>query len=103
MRRLVTEPAVSQLVIRRLHSLPHADVQARVAHVAHKVSERFGAACRWDGDVLWIEHASVNGTVTISDREVVVDARLGLAFSLFRGRAEQEIARLLDRELGVHA
>jgi putative polyhydroxyalkanoate system protein len=94
---------VSQLVIRRLHSLPHADVQARVAHVAQKLSERFGVACRWDGDVLWIDHASVNGSVTISDREVVVDARLGWALSVFRGRAEREITRMLDRELGVSA
>jgi putative polyhydroxyalkanoate system protein len=78
-------------------------VQARVAHVALKLSERFGVACRWDGEVLRIEHASVNGSVTISDREVVVEARLGLALSLFRGRAEQEITQILDRELGVSA
>jgi putative polyhydroxyalkanoate system protein len=94
---------VSQLVIRRLHSLPHADVQARVARIAAKLSDRFGVACRWDGDALRLEHASVKGTVTISDREVVVEARLGLALSLFRGRAEQEIMRMLDRELGVSA
>jgi putative polyhydroxyalkanoate system protein len=81
--------------------LSHADVQARVARVADKLSERFGAACRWEGDVLRIEHASVNGTVAVTDKEVIVDARLGLALSLFRGRAEQEITRILDRELGA--
>jgi putative polyhydroxyalkanoate system protein len=90
---------MSQLSIRRPHSLSHAEAHRRISHVADKLSERFGVACRWEGDLLRIEHANVNGTVRVGRDEIVVDARLGFALSMFRGRAESEITRILEREL----
>ncbi len=86
---------MSQLTIRRPHALSRPEAQRRVARAADKLVERFGAVCRWDGELLRIEHSSVNGTVRIAADEIVVDARLGAALSLFRGRAEREIARIL--------
>ena len=74
-------------------------MRARLARAAAKLSERFGADCRWRDNVLVIEHASLSGSVTLLDSEIVVAARLGRAARLFRRRAEQEIARILDREL----
>ena len=90
---------MSHLSIRRPHALTHAEAHRRISHVADRLSERFGAACHWEGDVLRIEHANVNGTVRVGRDEIVVDARLGFALSMFRGRAETEITRILDREL----
>lgn len=90
---------MSQLTIRRSHSLKHADAHARVSAMAVRLAERFGAECRWQGDVLRIEHANVTGTVIVGRKEITVDARLGLALSLFRARAEAEITRILDEEL----
>jgi putative polyhydroxyalkanoate system protein len=90
---------MSDLSIRRPHRLADAELRARVDRIADKLSQRFGAACRWQGNVLCVEHASVTGTVTLLESEIVVDARLGLAARLFRHRAEREIARILDREL----
>jgi len=92
---------LGELLIRRPHALTHAEAHRRVSRVADQLSERFGAACRWDGDVLLIEHPNVRGTVQVGPDEIVVDATLGFALSLFRGRAEAEIARILDRELGA--
>jgi putative polyhydroxyalkanoate system protein len=92
---------MSQLLVRRAHALSPADAQARVARLAAELGRRFGAACRWQGDVLWIEHASVNGTVAVHPSEIVVEARLALPLSLLRRRAEQEITRILDREFGA--
>ena len=92
---------MSQLSIRRPHALEQVEAHRRVSRVADKLVERFGAVCRWEGEVLRIEHASVNGTVRVGANEIVVDARLGLALSFLRGRAEQEIARILDRELAA--
>ena len=90
---------MSHLSIRRPHALKHSEAHRRISQVAEKLSERFGAVCRWEGDVLRIEHPNVNGSVHVHRDEIVVDARLGFALALFRGRAEAEIARILDREL----
>jgi putative polyhydroxyalkanoate system protein len=90
---------MATLRISRPHALPPAEARARVARAASRIEQRFGADCEWQGDVLVIRHASVNGTVTVAVAEVVVEARLGLALSLARGRAEAEITRILDREL----
>jgi putative polyhydroxyalkanoate system protein len=90
---------MSHVSIRRAHALRHAEARRRVSKVADKLSERFGAACHWQGDVLKIEHPNVNGTVRVGRDEIFVDARLGFALSLFRGRAEREITRILEREL----
>jgi putative polyhydroxyalkanoate system protein len=90
---------MSHLSIRRPHALSHAEAHRRISHVADKLSERFGAACHWEGDVLRIEHANVNGSVRVGRDEIVVDARLGFVLSMFHGRAEAEITRILEREL----
>jgi putative polyhydroxyalkanoate system protein len=92
---------MSRILIRRSHALKPAEARERVAHLARKLGERFGAECRWQGAVLTISHSNVTGTVTLAERDIVVDAELGFALSLFRSRAEQEIARLLDEELSA--
>jgi putative polyhydroxyalkanoate system protein len=90
---------MSRLSIRRPHLLKHAEAHRRVSRAAVKLAEHFGAACHWEGDLLRIEHPNVNGTVRVGRDEIVVDARLGFALSMFRGRVEQEITRIIDREL----
>jgi putative polyhydroxyalkanoate system protein len=92
---------MSQISIRRPHALSDADVRARVSRAATKLTERFGADCRWDGDVLSIEHSSVTGTVTLLPGEVLVAAKLGFPLAMFRARAETEIGQILDRELAA--
>lgn len=92
---------MSHLQIRRSHALKHVEAHRRVSHMAEKLTERYGVACRWEGDVLALEHANVNGTVTVRKTEIVIDARLGFALSMFRGRVEQEITRILERELAT--
>ena len=92
---------MGRLAIRRPHALSHAEARLRVSRVADRLSERFGAACRWDGDCLLIEHPNVNGSVRVGPEEIAVEATLGFPLALFHGRAEAEIARILDRELGT--
>lgn len=92
---------MSAIAIRRNHALAPEEARQRVQHLADRIAERFGAACRWDGDALLIEHGSVNGSVTLNPGEIVVAARLGLGLGLFRRRIEDEISRILDKELSA--
>jgi putative polyhydroxyalkanoate system protein len=75
------------------------DLQRRVSQIAEKMTTRFGAQCEHEGDVILIKHRDVNGTITMTANEVIIEAQLGLALRLFRGRAEAEITRILEREL----
>jgi putative polyhydroxyalkanoate system protein len=92
---------MSSISIRRRHQLAHDAAREKVGHVADRLAERFGARCRWQGDVLTIEHDSVNGHIALDPGEIVVEARLGLGLRFFRTTIEGEITRLLDRELGA--
>ncbi len=92
---------MSSISIRRSHRLAPEVARERVSHVADRLTERFGARCHWEGDVLKIEHDSVNGHIALDPGEIVVAAKLGLGLGFFRSAIEGEITRLLDRELGT--
>ncbi|MBS1200805.1 MAG: polyhydroxyalkanoic acid system protein [Proteobacteria bacterium] len=90
---------MSHITIRRRHKLGHAELLDRVSHLAGRLSEKYGADCRWEGETVYIEHSNVTGTVEVSKSEVVVDARLGFFLSMFHERVEEEITKILDEEL----
>ena len=92
---------MSRITIRRSHALTPTAARERVSHVADRLAVRFGASCRWQGDILHIEHDSVRGHIAVEPTAIAVEAKLGLALALFRGTLESEIARILDRELGA--
>ena len=92
---------MSRITIRRSHALTPAAARERVSHVADRLAERFGATCRWQGEILHIEHDSVRGHIALESEAVAVEAKLGLALAFFRSTIETEIARILDRELGA--
>jgi len=94
---------VSHIIIRRRHTLAHGVLRKRMSHLAERLADKYGADCRWDGDVVNIDHSNVTGTVQIGADEVVIDARLGFFLSMFQHRVEEEIAGLLDEELGSTA
>lgn len=91
---------MSRVTIRRSHRLGRAALRERVSHLAERLAGRYGADCRWEGDVVVIDHSNVTGTVEVSDREVVINAQLGFFLSMFQHRVEEEISRILDEELG---
>jgi putative polyhydroxyalkanoate system protein len=90
---------MSRINIRRPHKLGHAELRARVSHLADRLSEKYAADCTWDGDVVHIDHSNVTGTVTVSKTEIVIDAKLGFFLSMFAHRVEEEITKILDDEL----
>jgi putative polyhydroxyalkanoate system protein len=89
---------VSRIHIRREHDLTPTAARAKVEHVADVLAKRFDAGCEWTGDTLAVKHPQVNGTITLGKRDVVVDAKLGFMLAMFKGRIDEELARVLDRE-----
>jgi putative polyhydroxyalkanoate system protein len=89
-----------QISRHRSHQLPADEARRRVERIAARLAERFAARCRWDGDRLHVEHAAVQGTLTLSATEVRLQADLRFPVSLMRAQVEAEIDRLIERELG---
>ena len=89
---------MSRIHLRRAHELTPKAARQRVNRMADALGKRFDAECDWDGDVLCIRHANVNGTVTVEPDEIVVEATLGFLLALFRDRVDEELVRILDAE-----
>ena len=89
---------MSQILLRREHDLTPEAARKKVERVADVLAKRFDANCEWHGDVLKIKHPTVSGTVTLGKNDVVVAAKLGFMLSMFRGRIDEELERVLDRE-----
>ena len=70
----------------------------KVERIAEALTKKFDAECTWNGDVLTVDHPSVNGTVTVDKNDVVVEARLGFLGAMFRDRIDAELVRILDEE-----
>jgi len=84
--------------LRRRHALTPKAARQRVERMSKALAGKFGADCRWQGDVLAIEHPNVNGTVSIESDEIVVEAKLGFLLAMFRDRVDQELVTILDQE-----
>ena len=90
---------MSRVTIRRKHKLGHAELLERVSHLADRLGEKYGADIRWEGETVHIEHSNVTGTVEVSPKDIVIDAKLGFFLSMFQHRVEEEITKILDEEL----
>jgi putative polyhydroxyalkanoate system protein len=89
---------MSRIHLRRSHGLTAAAARERVNRMAIALGQKFDAECRWQGEVLSIEHPNVTGTITIDKNEIIVEATLGFLLALFRDRVDEELVRILDKE-----
>jgi len=89
---------MSRIHLRREHDLTPRAARKKVERVAEVLASRFDAECQWNGDVLSVNHPSVNGKVTVGKNDVVVEAKLGLLVAMFRDRIDAELVRILDKE-----
>lgn len=87
---------MSHIDIRHPHSMPHAQARSAVQEVADKLSDRFGANSRWEGDVLHFSRGGIDGHIAVAPQELHVYAKLGFLASAMKGPIESEIRRVLD-------
>ena len=52
---------MSSIHLRREHDLTPKAARTKVERVAEMLAKRFDAECVWKGDVLSVDHPSVNG------------------------------------------
>ena len=89
---------MSRIDIRHPHNQPMDQARAAVDEVADKLSQRFGCACRWNGDALDFSGSGVDGRIELAPDQLRITAKLGFMLSMLQGPIEAEIRRVLEEK-----
>lgn len=92
---------MSDIVIRRAHSLTPAKAKKAAEKIAGRLGDEFGLQHAWDEDgVMRFRRAGVSGDLTLHKHEVEIRVRLGFLLLAIKPRVEQEIHKFFDENFG---
>ena len=77
------------------HDLSREDAQSAADRLASDLAEKFDIEYGWHGDHIHFERPGVDGTITVREHEIRINARLGLVLMFLKGRIEDEIVSYL--------
>ncbi|CAG4972750.1 MAG: polyhydroxyalkanoic acid system family protein [Lysobacter sp.] len=87
---------MASIDIQHPHTLAPPRARQAVQEIADKLADRFGAECRWDGDILDFTRSGIDGRIALLPGQVHVTAQLGFLLGAMKGPIEAEIRRVLD-------
>ena len=87
---------MASIDIQHPHTLAPPRARQAVQEIADKLADRFGADCRWDGDILDFTRSGIDGRIALLPGQVHVTAQLGFLLGAMKGPIEAEIRRVLD-------
>jgi putative polyhydroxyalkanoate system protein len=94
---------VSRIHIERSHALGLAGARRLALRWAEVARQRLAAECEYTpgeaGDRVRFKRSGAHGELRVTADRFVLDMKLGLLLSAFKGRIEQEITGNLDRLL----
>lgn len=82
------------------HSMRREEAQAAADELAGDLARKFDIDYGWEGDHIHFERPGVNGTITIREKEIRIEARLGLMLMFLKPQIENEITRYLQDHFG---
>jgi putative polyhydroxyalkanoate system protein len=91
---------MSSIHIERNHSLGKAEARKKIEDIASQMKNRLGVKYNWNGDTLQFDRSGVNGTIMVGDKNVQVDAELGMMMGAFKGQIESQVRQYLDSYFG---
>ncbi len=87
---------MTDIDIRRAHNLDHDHAKKAAEDIAKRLNDEFDLKYAWRGDHIVFQRSGVQGQMEVAANHVRVQAKLGLALKLFRGKFETEINRFMD-------
>ena len=87
---------MASIDIQHPHTLAPPRARQAVQEIADKLADRFGAECRWNGDILDFTRSGLDGRIALLPGQVHVTAQLGFLLGAMKGPIEAEIRRVLD-------
>jgi len=91
---------VSHIDIHARHGLSREDAQAAADELASDLAGKFGIDYAWEGDHIHFRRTGVNGTITVREKEILIDARLGFMLTFLKPQIENEVTRYLRDHFG---
>ena len=82
------------------HSMSRDDAQAAADELAADLARKFEIDYGWEGDHIHFERPGVNGRITVREREIRIQAQLGLMLMFLKPQIENEITRYLRDQFG---
>ena len=86
---------MSNIDLHAQHSLTREHAQAAADELARDLAGKFDIHYGWEGDHIHFERTGVNGTITVRDKEIRIQARLGLMLMFLKPQIEHEVVRYL--------
>ena len=77
------------------HAMGRDEAQSAADRLAADLADKFDIHYGWSGDHIHFERPGVDGTITVRDDEIRIEARLGLVLMFLKGRIEDEIVSYL--------
>ena len=90
---------MSEIDIRRKHSLPQPKAREAAEKVARQLKREFELQYRWEGSSLHFGRDGVDGQLTVNANEVHLRAKLGLVLSFLKPQIERKVHEHLDEAL----
>jgi putative polyhydroxyalkanoate system protein len=91
---------MSDIQIRRKHTLGAKAARTAAEKIARRLDEEFDLAYEWDDNVLVFKRSGVSGELVVEKKEVHIRVRLGFLLLAIKPRVEAEIHRYFDENFG---
>jgi len=91
---------MSDIRIRRAHTLTPKHARAAAERMSARLGEAFDLQFVWEGEVLRFQRSGVDGQLTLGHKEVTIDAQLGFLLVMMKPKIEQSIHENLDEIFG---
>ena len=88
---------MADLKVVRKHTIGLKKAKVAAQKVADDLAQEYGMDSAWDGDVLRFTRSGVDGQLSVTKDQVVLDAKLGFVLSAFRHRIEEHVNENFDR------
>jgi putative polyhydroxyalkanoate system protein len=82
------------------HSMSRDEAQAAADELASDLARKFEIEYGWEGDHIHFERPGVNGSITVREKEIRIQAQLGLMLMFLKPQIENEITRYLRDHFG---
>ena len=91
---------MSNIDVRARHAMTRQEAQAAANELAGDLADKFDIDFGWEGDHIHFERQGVHGTITVREKEIRIQARLGFMLLFLKPQIEHEITRYLRAHFG---
>ncbi|MGB7298593.1 MAG: polyhydroxyalkanoic acid system family protein [Burkholderiaceae bacterium] len=87
---------MASLTFERPHQLGLKPARDRMQRLADEMADQYRLKSEWQGDVLVFSRPGIQGRIEVTDRSILLQAKLGVMLSAFRPRIESSLSENFD-------